>query len=245
MPRPDSPRERAADPAPRRSFLRRLAGGALAAVALSSGAARAAARPLHITPGTLVDARGRRVRSTGGADPYIGEIILAGFNFAPTRYAPCQGQILSIAQNTALFSLLGTTYGGNGQTTFGLPDLRGRSAVGAGQGPGLSLVFLGETGGSSTATLAVTQMPAHTHTPGTLAASTTAGTTADPTGAVLARPSSDIPAYVGTAPTGTLAAGTLAGSTGSAGGSQPFSNDDPYLGLTYAIALQGIFPPRP
>src|SRR5439155_18983562 len=97
------------------------------------------------------------------SEPFLGEIRLFGFNFAPRGWAFCQGQLLPIAQNTALFSLLGTTYGGNGQTTFALPDLRGRVAVGFGQGPGLSNIDLGQVSGAETATLTQAQMPAHGH----------------------------------------------------------------------------------
>src|SRR6478672_10112699 len=98
------------------------------------------------------------------SEPFLAEIIMFAGNFAPRGWAFCQGQILSIAQNTALFSLLGTTYGGNGQTTFALPDLRGRVPVGTGQGPGLSNYDLGQVSGSESVTLTVSQMPAHNHT---------------------------------------------------------------------------------
>src|SRR5579863_10316349 len=97
------------------------------------------------------------------SDQYLGESRMVGFNFAPTGWALCNGQIMSISQNTALFSLLGTTYGGNGTSTFALPDLRGRRVVGAGQGPGLSLHDLGEMGGEESVTLIVSQLPIHTH----------------------------------------------------------------------------------
>src|SRR5215218_1895643 len=117
------------------------------------------------------------------SEPYLGQIYLVPYNFAPRGWAFCQGQILSIAQNTALFSLIGTTFGGNGQTTFGLPDLRGRVPLGAGQGPGLSSVQLGEVSGQETVTLTQSQMPAHGH----LAATNQAAATST-------RPSGQVPA---------------------------------------------------
>src|SRR5262247_1539362 len=117
------------------------------------------------------------------SEPFLGQIQPFGFNFAPTGWATCDGQILSIAQNTALFSLLGTTFGGNGQTTFGLPDLRGRVPIGQGQGPGLANYTLGQTGGQETVTLITSQMPQHTHS---LVGVTEAGDTNVPTGAFLA-----------------------------------------------------------
>lgn len=192
----------------------------------------------------------------------IGEIRMFAGNFAPRSWAFCNNQILSIAQNTALFSILGTTYGGNGQTTFALPDLRGRVPVGTGQGPGLASITLGELAGAPTVTLTVNQMPAHNHTatftPGssTLNAATVKATLQNPTGtgAVLAR-SVDTAGTGATpaiyAPSGTATAATLAGvnvagnvTVNPNGGSQPFSNMQPYLGMNYIICLQGIFPSR-
>lgn len=166
--------------------------------------------------------------------PFLGEIFLVPYNFAPRGYAFCEGQILSISQNTALFALLGTTYGGNGQTTFALPDLRGRVPVGVGQGPGLSNVDLGQVGGTETVTLTQAQMPAHNH----LAGSTQAAGTAT-------RPSNQFPA-AGAGVYGAASDGTTmnAAVVQSAGGNQPFSVKSPFLGLHYIIALQGIFPSR-
>src|SRR5205809_449207 len=150
-------------------------------------------------------------------DPLLGEIRMFGGNFAPRGWALCNGQLLSIAQNTALFSILGVTYGGNGQTTFGLPNLQGRVAMHWGQGPGLSPHTLGETAGAETVTLLSTQMPMHTHT---LSASTAAGGTDDPTGGVLAKPSDSdgnaVSAY-GT-PINTV---MNPGAVGVSGGNQP------------------------
>lgn len=247
-------RRPAADPAPRRAFLGRMSGLGLtlaAAGTLGADEAWAAieerAHRFGITPGTLVDAQGRPLEvESMGDQPFLGEIMLVGYQFATRGYALCQGQLLPINQNQALFSLLGTQFGGNGQTTFALPDLRGRSAVGQGQGPGLPSVVVGQVAGSDNTTLLATQLPAHAHAVqnGTVAVSSAPGTTPDPAGGVIARPASSIPQYVTTAPTGALAAAGLT-PTGSAGGSQPFDNRDPYLGLNYQIALQGIFPSRP
>jgi microcystin-dependent protein len=194
-------------------------------------------------------------------EPFIALITMFGGNFTPRGWAFCQGQILSIAQNTALFSLLGTTFGGNGQTTFGLPDLRGRSPRGTGQGPGLPAVDLGEMAGTTSTTLLITNMPAHNHlataTSLTVAqsASTAAGTTNVPGNGL-------VPAVlptIGAGPSGTTIKGyapqdnstTLASSpvtgnvtVGIAGGSQPFSIMNPYLGMNYIIAVEGVYPAR-
>ena len=167
--------------------------------------------------------------------PFIGEIILFAGNFAPRNWAFCNGQLLSISQNTALFSILGTTYGGNGQTTFALPDLRSRVPVHAGQGPGLSSYALGQVGGEETTTLTVNQMPAHAHTATNPAANT------DPTSN---RPAASLAPARGGA-YGPTPAAQLAGPTvAPTGGSQPHSNLQPHLTLNYIIALFGIFPSR-
>ena len=167
------------------------------------------------------------------ASPFLGQISLFGFNFAPRGWAFCQGQILSIAQNTALFSLLGTTYGGNGQTTFALPDLRGRVPVGQGQGPGLPNVSLGEVSGEPTHTLISTEIPAHSHT---LYAFSTTGTETVPANGVPANTQGSVNATADTA----FATAAVA----PAGGSQPHNNMQPYLGLNFSIAIEGIFPSR-
>jgi microcystin-dependent protein len=169
---------------------------------------------------------------------FLGEIRWVGFNFAPVGWAIAAGQILPISQNTALFSLLGTTYGGNGQTTFALPDLRGRVPVGFGQGPGLSNYVLGETGGAEAVTLTPAQMPAHTHA---AMAATPGATARDPGGNVQARTSEIGKPY--RAGPATVAMDPSA--IGTAGGGQPFENRPPYLTLTPIICLQGIFPSRP
>lgn len=169
------------------------------------------------------------------SDPFIGEIRLFAGNFAPRDWAFCDGQLMSIAQNTALFSLLGTTYGGNGQTTFALPDLRGRVPVHQFQGPGLSNRDLGEVSGSETVTLLSTQMPAHSHA---FRASTTAATGSTPVGALLG--ATTVNSYDNSAAGVAMAAGAV----GNTGGSQPHDNMAPTLALNYIIALFGIFPSR-
>jgi microcystin-dependent protein len=173
---------------------------------------------------------------------FIAQICLFAGNFAPRSWAFCQGQLLSIAQNEALFALIGTIYGGDGQNTFALPDFRGRIPVGAGQGPGLSNISLGEQAGTPFTTLNINQMPAHTHTP-TIAVgvSSAAGNTGNPAGAVVAQTPANFYAP---------AANATQAFTGSsivvspAGGSQPFSKMMPYLGMNFVIALEGIFPSR-
>lgn len=173
---------------------------------------------------------------------YIAEIRLFAGNFAPRGWAFCQGQILSIAQNTALFSLLGTTFGGNGQTTFALPDLRGRTAVGTGQGPGLPAINLGEMSGEPTHTLIITEMPAHNHT-ATLNVSPDVGDQPSPVGNVLAQEAAGATAvYANTSPTSSMRNNTV--TVGIAGGSQPHNNMQPYLGMNYVICMEGIYPSR-
>jgi microcystin-dependent protein len=169
-------------------------------------------------------------------EPFVGEIQMFGGNFAPVGWALCNGQLLSIASNTALFSLLGTTYGGNGTTTFGLPDLRGRVPISFGQGPGLSLRDLGESGGVEAVTLLTTEMPVHTHS---LGASPSNGTTSAAAGRVDARSPAAIPQYAAASDSNLGAA-----AVGSAGGSQPHNNLQPYLAVTFIIATQGIYPAR-
>lgn len=170
------------------------------------------------------------------ADPFVAEIRIFPFNFAPVGWAWCDGQLLPLSQNTALFSLLGTTYGGNGKSNFALPNLQGRTAMHPGQGPGLSLRDLGETGGSETVTLLESETPAHSHA---LRASDQDGTDRTVAGQL---PATGIgmamfapePANV------SLADAALQ----PAGGDQPHNNMMPYLTLHFCIALQGVFPPR-
>lgn len=179
-------------------------------------------------------------------EPFVGELRWVPYNFAPRGWASCNGQILPIAQNQALFSLLGTTYGGNGQTTFALPDLRGRMPIHFGQGPGLSNRDLGEVGGAESVTLLVTEMPAHTHA---LQASTALAPRFNPTGSVLGRPAeytgsgyvaSETRIYRAAEPNTTLAPAAV----GTTGGSQAHANMPPYTGMHCIIAMTGIFPAR-
>jgi microcystin-dependent protein len=178
------------------------------------------------------------------AEPFLAQIGLFPFNFAPRGWALCNGQILSISQNTALFALLGTTYGGNGTTNFALPNLQGSVPVGFGQGPGLSLYDLGESGGTAFVTLLTSEMPLHTHfanattdrgnstvATGNVPATGAAGTPQKPTVAKI---------YSSNAPNTQLNPAALS----VAGGSQPHNNMQPYLTLNFCIALQGIFPSR-
>jgi microcystin-dependent protein len=192
---------------------------------------------------------------------FLGQIIQGGWNFAPRGFSTCSGQLLAIQSNTALFSLLGTTYGGNGVTTFALPDLRGRGMIGPGQGPGLSNYDLGQVGGTETTTLTSGQMPAHTHT-ATFNGSTStfSGAAVDATmkapfaGSVLARsvdtavPTNTPRIYApsGTATTAALGGLNVAGTVtvNPAGSNQPLPILSPYLAVTIVIALQGIFPSR-
>ncbi len=174
------------------------------------------------------------------ADPFVAEIRMVAFNFPPKGWAQCNGQILPIAQNTALFSLIGTYYGGNGKSNFALPDLQGRSPMFWGVGQGLSERFLGETSGTETVTLLQTEIPAHTHTP---MASNVQGSLTTPQGNAWARAVSGRQSTPEYGPGENWVAMSPA-ALNPIGGSQPHSNLSPYLVLNFAIALQGIFPPR-
>jgi microcystin-dependent protein len=169
------------------------------------------------------------------ADPFVAEIRIFPFNFAPTGWAMCNGQILPISQNTALFSLLGTTYGGDGKSTFALPNLAGSVPLHPGQGPGLSLYDLGQQGGSETVTLLESEMPAHSHT---MRAVEDDGGFLTPVGNYFAAGNS---MYVAGNTTNTTMAFQM---LTPAGGSLPHNNMMPYLTLNFCIALQGVFPPR-
>ncbi len=173
--------------------------------------------------------------------PFLGEVVCFPYNFAPKGWALAQGQLLPISQNTALFSLLGTNYGGDGRSTFALPDLRGRSPINAGAGPGLTPRVVGEIGGSEAVTLTAANLPPHSHTFAPPAA-TSAGTLVSPAGAV---PTADASTKLYTGPASPGTAAMASGVTGVTGNSQPINNLQPFLTLNCAIALQGIFPARP
>lgn len=173
------------------------------------------------------------------ADPFVAEIRIFPFNFPPRGWAFCDGQLMPISQNTALFSLLGTTYGGDGRSTFALPDLQGRGAMHPGQGPGLSLRDLGEMGGSDNVTLLITEIPAHTHTVN----ARDAGGTTTPQGNMWGQSKAGKVAANFYAPAGTPV-DMNAAALSVAGLSLPHNNMMPYLTLTFCIALQGVFPPR-
>ena len=170
------------------------------------------------------------------ADPFVAEIRIFPFNFAPKGWAWCNGQLLPISQNTALFSLLGTTYGGDGKSTFALPDLEGRAPMHPGQGPGLSLHDLGETGGSETVTLLESEIPAHTHL---MTVSQADAIERIPSGQLLATGIA-VGMYAAPGPLVQLSFNAAS----PAGGDQPHNNLQPYLTFYFCIALQGVFPPR-
>ncbi|KPV93697.1 Phage Tail Collar Domain protein [Pseudoalteromonas sp. P1-9] len=185
-------------------------------------------------------------------DPLLGQIMLFAGNFAPRGWAFCDGQLLAISQNSALFSILGTTYGGDGRTTFALPDLRGRVAVHEGNGPGLSPYRLGEKGGVEDVTLNTLQIPSHSHIAGSvsLPVSSSEATSSNPVDHVLASAMTNISRETAVS-TNVYADADMAnsnmktaGSTGATGGSQSHTNVQPYLATNYIIAVQGTFPSR-
>jgi len=169
-------------------------------------------------------------------DPFVAEIRIFPFNFAPKGWAFCDGQILPLSQNTALFSLLGTTYGGDGKSNFALPNMQGNAPMHPGQGPGLSLHDLGETGGSDTVSLLESEIPSHSHG---LTASASDGNNTGAAAQLFAQGVGISMWSVGTATT-PMADSALA----PAGGDQPHNNMQPYLTLNFCIALQGVYPPR-
>jgi microcystin-dependent protein len=172
------------------------------------------------------------------ADPFVAEIRIFPFNFAPRGWAWCDGQLLPLSQNTALFSLLGTTYGGDGRSNFALPDLQGRTPMFWGQGPGLSLRDIGESSGTDTVTLLESEMPAHSHQ---------AKASADPANAQIPGPQVSLARSAGGNAWSTTTSGLspmAAVTVGPAGGSAPHNNLMPYLTFYFCIALQGVFPPR-
>jgi microcystin-dependent protein len=183
------------------------------------------------------------------SEPFIGEIRMVGFNFAPQGWALCQGQLLSIASNTALFSLLGTMYGGNGVQTFGLPDLRGRVPINFGQGPGLPAYVQGQVGGQTAVTLLQNNLPAHTH----LVAPQVSGANGTSSSPVNNYPAADVTSTSSrevSATTMSYAAQSAATQAGGAfqsgvtGGNLPVDIEQPYLVLNFIIALYGTFPSR-
>lgn len=176
-------------------------------------------------------------------DCMIGEIRMFAGNFAPRNWAFTDGQLLAITQNQALFSILGTTYGGDGRTTFALPDLRGRSAVHEGSGPGLTAIRLGEKSGQEQVTLSQKQLPKHTHSTTTnLMASGSKADQKDPSGRALAQ--SNRPVYANGKPTVQMQSDSVLTKIAVSGGSQPVPIRDPYLGVNHIICLQGIYPSR-
>jgi microcystin-dependent protein len=169
------------------------------------------------------------------ADPFVAEIRMMGFNFAPKGWAQCDGQLLPIAQNTALFSLVGTMYGGNGKTNFALPNLQGRTPIQWGQGAGLSLYDQGEQTGVENVTLLQSEIPTHSHT---FPAINAVGDSNNPNGSIPARASGETP-YVNSTPNTQLST-----TVSTAGASRSHNNMQPYLVVNFCIAMQGVFPPR-
>ncbi|MEP3654447.1 MAG: tail fiber protein [Litorimonas sp.] len=174
------------------------------------------------------------------SDPFIAQITLFAGNFAPRNWAFCDGQLLAISSNTALFSLIGTIYGGDGRTTFALPDLRGRAPIGPRTGPGLSTYREGQRGGQESVTLLPSQMPVHSHT---LNATNAPGDKGGPQGKMLAAGHGDETIYHDTPPSANIRA-MASNSIANAGGGQAHNNMQPFLATNYIIALQGIFPSR-
>ena len=170
------------------------------------------------------------------SEPYVGQVIAVGFNFAPVGWQICDGSLLPISQYETLFALIGTTYGGDGQTTFAVPDLRGRVAVGAGQGNGLSNYLLGQQSGVEQVTLLTGNMPSHTHIP---MAAATNSTPTPSTSVVLASSTAPVNIYASSANPVALAPGVV---STAPGGALPHDNMQPYLTVTYIISLYGIFP---
>lgn len=172
-------------------------------------------------------------------DPFVAEIRIFPFNFAPKGWAFCDGQILPLSQNTALFSLLGTTYGGDGKSNFALPNMQGNAPMHPGQGPGLSLHDLGETGGSDTVSLIESEIPSHTHQ--FRGDNQDPGDTSAPSPQTVFAQSTNAFSYVVPSPPLVAMSGNV---LAPAGGDQPHNNLQPYLTLNFCIALQGVYPPR-
>lgn len=173
------------------------------------------------------------------ADPFVAEIRIFPFGYAPKGWAFCDGQLLPLSQNTALFSLLGTTYGGDGKSSFGLPDMQGNTPMHPGEGPGLSTHFLGEMSGTTTVTLLETEIPLHPHT---VMAAGALGNRTTPQDNAISRPTGSTPFVPASTnpPIVKMAAGVITPS----GGSLPHNNMQPFLTLNFCLALQGVYPPR-
>ena len=176
------------------------------------------------------------------SDVFVGQLLAAAFNFPPKGWAFAAGQLMAISQNTALFSLLGTNYGGDGKSTFGLPNLQGNMAISSGQGPGLDLYDLGQVGGEPAVTLLQTEIPIHSHSMACFDGRGVTGQVSSPAGAVLSATGGASPAnvYLSGAPNAQLAPQAIS----IAGGSQPHNNMMPYLGINWIISMQGVFPSR-
>jgi microcystin-dependent protein len=172
-----------------------------------------------------------------GSDPFIGEVRFVGFDFAPRGWAKCDGQLLAVSDNEALFSIIGTIYGGDGRTTFALPDMRGRTPVHEGNGPGLTTYRLGQKTGTEQTFVSTAQLPSHSHTAN---ASRQSARTTDATDGALARTRSNLKIYDNSAPNHTLKNTTV----GSTGGTQGMNNMQPYNTMNCIIALTGIYPSR-
>ncbi|CAN5524278.1 hypothetical protein BH10BAC5_BH10BAC5_27750 [soil metagenome] len=224
------------NPASRRRFIRTSIAAALGATTLASTTDLFAMKSK--TGLIYVKENGEIINnyklSPNASQNFLGELMCVGYNFQTNGWALCNGQILSIAQNTALFSLLGTTYGGNGQTNFALPDLRGRVPMHFGQGPGLQNYSLGQTGGTETETLITSQLPVHNHG---VNVNTAIGTSNAPNGNFSAQNAEGINEYSATS-NSTMNTGAI----GNSGGGQAHNNMQPYLVMNWQIALQGIFP---
>jgi len=213
-------------------------------------------RSLAAAAGALALSLSAPVTAQAGAQPFVGEMMLVGFNFCPRGFARADGQLMPVARYSALFSLLGTIYGGDGRTTFALPDLRGRTPIGSGRGSGLSDIPVGSRGGAEQVTLSQAQLPSHSHAAATdVTADVKARATAQladrvsPVGAVLGRAAGNTfhtgPADQDMGASAVQANVTAATTVGNAGGSQPVSLRSPFLGMTWCIAIEGIYPSRP
>ena len=181
-------------------------------------------------------------QAQGAGDQFLGQLLLTGYNFCPRGWTPADGQLLAISTNTALFSLYGTTYGGDGRTTFALPDLRGRVPIHTGTGPGLSNHPLGQRSGQETHTLTTLEMPSHNHTAVLLGEAQVAADSANPRGNTLARGATIYADNAAPDPNDALHSGSVV--VGNNGGNQAHNNMQPYLTLQWCVALTGIFPSR-